>query len=576
MRWPMSRNIREIIIILLFMMLSYSFFSGEVVLGADIVEKLLVSKNLSVAIGDIYGFFLENELLFNRIMNLMVMINLLLFLFLAKFYKDYKENSVDKKELSKKLKDQNLLLDDINIHVWTFKDEETYGLVNKAHAEFINKSKEEIEDQNIYNIYPKEEAERSIKCNSRVFREKVEVYTEEIYKDKNGEDRILAITRTPRLDEIGQVDYLICSAADITAHKMTEEKIRSMTYYDSLTGLYNRRYYEYILPKLDREDNLPLSIIVADLNGLKLANDVFGHEAGDRLLKTSARILKDSIRGEDVVIRWGGDEFCALLPNTGAEEAQIIIERIKSNCLRYDLSPFSPNIALGTATKYTMLDRVEDVFNKAEDRMYKQKSEEKNNINNPILSSLIERFLNNGYEEEEHLVRVRELSLKFGNKLGLSDNLIHKLFLLAEFHDIGRLTVSSGILQKRGELNKGDLEELDKHIEAGYNIAKNFKILNPISELILYHHENWDGSGYPIGLRGKEIPLLSRVLRIIDAYDIMVNGRPYRQAISKEEAIKILKAGAGAKYDPELVDEFIDMIEDKQEVRSNKWEEIDE
>jgi len=568
----MSRNIKEIVVVLLCIILSYSFFSGEAVFG----EELLISNNISGVIGDIYRFYLENEVLLNIIMNLLFIINLVLFFFLFKLYGVYKDTLEDKEDLVKKLRGQNVLLEDINIHVWTFKNEDTYGLVNKAHAEFINKSKDEIEDQNVYNIYTKEEAERSIKYNRRVFREKIEIYTEEIYKDKDGQDRILAVTRTPRLNNLGQIDYLICSASDITAHKMTEEKIRSMTYYDSLTGLYNRRYYEYILPKLDREENLPLSIMVADLNGLKLANDVFGHEAGDRLLKTSARILKDSIRGQDVVIRWGGDEFCALLPNTDVKEAQIIIDRIKSNCLEYDLAPFSPNIALGAATKYTLQDKVEDVFNEAENRMYKQKSEEKNNINNPILASLIERFLNNGYEEEEHLVRVRELSLKFANKLGLSDNLINKLFLLAEFHDIGRLTVSSGVLHKRGELNKGDLEELDKHIEAGYNIAKNFKILNPISELILYHHENWDGSGYPIGLKGKEIPLLSRILRIIDAYDVMVNGRPYRKAVSKERAIKTLEEGAGVKYDPELVNEFIELIEGGQEDRGNKWEELDE
>jgi diguanylate cyclase (GGDEF)-like protein/PAS domain S-box-containing protein len=572
----MSRYIIEIVVVLLFVMVNHSFFSGEIVLGVESIEELLFSNNISTQIGDIYRFYLENERLFNIIINLMFMINLVLSLFLIKFYKSYRETSKDKEDLIKKLKGQNVLLEDIKIHVWTFKDKETYGLVNKAHAEFIGKSKEEIENSNIYNIYTKEEAKRSINHNRRVFREKVEIYTEEIFKDKNGQDRILAVTRTPKLDNQGKIEYLICSASDITVHKMTEEKIRNMTYYDSLTGAYNRGYYEYILPKLDREENFPLSIIVADLNGLKLANDVFGHEAGDRLLKTSARILKESIRGHDIVIRWGGDEFCVLLPNTSEAEAKIIIERIQRNCLELDLVPFPPNVALGTATKYSFSDKIEDVFNKAENMMYKRKSEEKNNINNPILASLIERFLNNGYEEEEHLIRVRELSLKFANKLGLSENLINKLFLLAEFHDIGRLTVSSGILHKRGELNREDLDELDKHIEAGYNIAKNFKILNPISELILYHHENWDGSGYPIGLKGKEIPLLSRVLRIIDAYDIMINGRPYRQAVSKEEAIRVLQEGAGIKYDPELVSQFIELVEDNQEVRGDKWKEIAE
>ncbi|OCL25483.1 hypothetical protein U472_14145 [Orenia metallireducens] len=572
----MSRYIIEIVVVLLFVMVNHSFFSGEIVLGVESIEELLFSNNISTQIGDIYRFYLENERLFNIMINLMFMINLVLSLFLIKFYKSYRETSKDKEDLIKKLKGQNVLLEDIKIHVWTFKDKETYGLVNKAHAEFIGKSKEEIEDSNIYNIYTKEEAKRSINHNRRVFREKVEIYTEEIFKDKNGQDRILAVTRTPKLDNQGKIEYLICSASDITAHKMTEEKIRNMTYYDSLTGAYNRGYYEYILPKLDREENFPLSIIVADLNGLKLANDVFGHEAGDKLLKTSARILKESIRGHDIVIRWGGDEFCAFLPNTSEAEAKVIIERIQRNCLELDLAPFPPNVALGTATKYSFSDKIEDVFNKAENMMYKRKSEEKNNINNPILASLIERFLNNGYEEEEHLIRVRELSLKFANKLGLSENLTNKLFLLAEFHDIGRLTVSSGILHKRGELNREDLDELDKHIEAGYNIAKNFKILNPISELILYHHENWDGSGYPIGLKGKEIPLLSRVLRIIDAYDIMINGRPYRQAVSKEEAIRVLQEGAGIKYDPELVSQFIELVEDNQEVRGDKWKEIAE
>jgi len=368
-------------------------------------------------------------------------------------------------------------------------------------------------------------------------------------------------------------DKSIVSLIDITERKKAEEKIKYMSYHDSLTGLYNRKFYEEELRRLDVERKLPLSMIVGDANGLKLTNDVFGHEAGDELLKEIARILKNATREEDIIARWGGDEFGIILAETSEEVAKSIIKRIKDGCDSSDFEPITPQIALGCATKVVPKEAIEDIYRRAENRMYDDKSENKSSGNSELLKSLTDKLENNSYETVGHTSRMISMSRKMGDSLGLSERDLQNLVKLAKYHDIGKLAIEKSILNKAELLTAEEWEECKKHSEHGYNIAKSFQDLRNISNGILYHHENWDGTGYPEGLAGEDIPLLSRIVHIVDAYDALLN-RPYNSInnkeeyqgpMSKDQAVREIEDKSGRIFDPKLVDVFLKLIEEGRE-----------
>lgn len=165
---------------------------------------------------------------------------------------------------------------------------------------------------------------------------------------------------------------------------------------------------------------------------------------------------------------------------------------------------------------------------------------------------------------------IKELALQLGEALYLSDYQLKDLGLLAELHDLGKVSIPKKILEKKEQLTPEEWEEIKRHPEIGYKIACSSPELSNIAEGILSHHEWWDGSGYPQGLKGKEIPLISRIITIVDAYDIMTNGSPYKAAMSKKEALKELEKGAGSQFDPEIVDVFIKQVLAKSTSRGEK------
>ncbi|PRX29463.1 PAS domain S-box-containing protein/diguanylate cyclase (GGDEF)-like protein [Orenia metallireducens] len=347
----------------------------------------------------------------------------------------------------------------------------------------------------------------------------------------------------------------IISLVDITERKKLEERMIYLGYHDDLTGLYNRYYYEEMIIKLDRKDKFPLSIIIADSNCLKMVNDTFGHEEGDRVIQIIADILQDNTREGDVVARWGGDEFGILLPNTSFKSANKIVERIRLSCREWNKGLITPSIALGVATKTDSNQCLKKIINIAENRMYNDKLKNKRSIDNSLILSLERSLLSRNHEIRRHISRVRVLALKFGKVLKLSLEEQKRLSLLARLHDIGKLGLPERVVKLGNTLAVEELKELKRHCEIGYRAVKNFQELLPIANSILFHHERWDGRGYPQGLQGKEIPLLARIISIIDFYEMMT--RDYQKGLSQQEALEELKKERGKCFDPELVDEFI-------------------
>jgi diguanylate cyclase (GGDEF)-like protein/PAS domain S-box-containing protein len=350
---------------------------------------------------------------------------------------------------------------------------------------------------------------------------------------------------------------------DITKRKEAEEKLNFLRFHDELTGLFNRAYFEEEVKRLDTERQLPLSFIIGDVNGLKLINDAFGSEEGDKILKIIAKAIRECCRREDIISRWGEDEFAILLPKTSAEYSQKVMSRVKEICQKNSKGKVKFEMAMGSATKRDKDQDFQGIIKDAKDEMYKNKLFESKSVPDSVISSLVDSLLGESYETREHGKRVRKLVLKIGRTIGLPKSKLDELSILADIHDLGKIAIPDDIVTKRDKLNEKDWKILRSYPEIGYNIAKSSYKYSNIAEYILTHHERWDGTGYPQGLKGEDIPIVSRITAIADAYDVMRSGRFYKRTLSKKEAIKELEKSSGTQFDPQLVKQFIEILEEE-------------
>ena len=357
-------------------------------------------------------------------------------------------------------------------------------------------------------------------------------------------------------------DQVIVVVRNITERKQAEERLRYLSFHDIMTGSYNRTYFEEELRRLDTRRQVPLSIIIGDIDGLKTVNDTLGHRKGDQLIIKVAEVLKRMCRAEDMVCRWGGDEFAILLPKTDNATAEMIIDRIRRECEKTKEGSIPASISLGVATKKDSDQNIEDILREAEDDMYRDKMMGSKRTRFSVVSYFQRALAERTQETAEQGRRIQSLVLKFGGALGLLDKEKEELGILAALHDIGEIAVPENIILKPGSLTPAEWEIIKKHPEIGNNIARSVPDLVAIGEAILSHHEHWDGTGYPRGLQGAQIPLTSRILAIIDAYDAMTGGRPYKKAISHQEAIEEIERCAGTQFDPELAGLFTKIVSD--------------
>ncbi|NMD42391.1 MAG: diguanylate cyclase [Firmicutes bacterium] len=354
--------------------------------------------------------------------------------------------------------------------------------------------------------------------------------------------------------------YFADIAWTIAEFKQSEEKIRYISFHDILTGLYNRAFIEEEMHRLDTDRQLPISIIVADLNGLKLVNDTYGHSVGDQMLRIVADILKKSCRKDDIIARWGGDEFLVLLPRTSGDKVQTIFKRIRKKCRDAYIGDVPVSLALGCAVKDHPAISLSDTIKKAEDYMYKRKLADSKSTKSAVLNALLKTLGAKSYETEEHSCRMQMMALEFGEKLGLPDSELDRLSLLITLHDIGKISISEEILTRAGPLTEDEWKIIKKHPETGFRIARSTGEFAHIAEDILSHHERWDGRGYPRGLKGEQIPFLARITSIVDAFEVMTRGRPYKDKLSVKEAIEELSRCSGTQFDPELARLFIENV----------------
>jgi len=377
---------------------------------------------------------------------------------------------------------------------------------------------------------------------------------------KDGKEIAIADSAAPICDNSENIHGVVLVFRDVSIEQDNLKRIEYLSFHDQLTGLYNRHFFEAELKRLDTPRNLPISIVVADVNGLKLINDAFGHEAGDELLKKAAEVMLSQCRADEIVTRIGGDEFVILLPGTGLSDTERIVKRIQEKTRETFVDTVMLSISMGWACKDAPDIEFAEVFKQAEKYMYRRKLFESQSMRGTTVHSIIRALYEKNKREEQHSRRVSVLNIKIGQAMGLKEESIEELKNIGMLHDIGKIAIPDGILDKPGGLTPEERNEIMRHSEIGYHILSSVSEMAEIAGNVLAHHERWDGKGYPKGLCRDEIPLYARITAVANVYDSMVTERPYRNTFSKEEALEELKRNAGTQFDPEVVKFFVESV----------------
>jgi len=348
-------------------------------------------------------------------------------------------------------------------------------------------------------------------------------------------------------------------------------EITYLSYHDFLTELYNRRFWEKEIKRLNIMENHPISIIIGDINGLKLINDTFGHEEGDEFLKKAATSIQSACHKDDIVARWGGDEFIILLLKTKKAEAEEVVNQIKYLYSAEMVNGIQVSISFGWDTKHTMNEEINTIFKNAEDDMYRNKTCENESIRSKMIHTIIKTLHEKNPREELHSKRVSELCQAIGKEIGLSDIELRMLKVGGLLHDIGKIAIEESILNKQEKLTDQEWNEVKRHPDIGSRILSSSCDMLELADYILAHHERWDGAGYPKGLLGEAIPMVARIIAIADSYDAMTSERPYRKVLSENSVLAEIRNNAGTQFDPKIARIFIEKVLNQQ---WNKYEHI--
>lgn len=362
---------------------------------------------------------------------------------------------------------------------------------------------------------------------------------------------------------VTQMDDVLVIVRDMTTEVLFQEKLRDMAMRDGLTRLYSRRYFEERLAEIDGRYMENQAIIVMDIDGLKIINDTMGHEAGDKLIITVAGILTNIFDEAMCIARIGGDEFGVLITGLHQDAIERQLENFGSEIKKYKRKKDTLNLSVSYG--YSFIKKaVADLsmmFREADNKMYQNKLLKENSNRSSIVKALTKMLEAKDFITQGHAQRMERLAVMMGRTLGLSHNQIDRLELLAKFHDIGKVGIPDSILMKPGRLTENEWEIMKSHSIIGKRIAETSPELREISQLILLHHERWDATGYPLGMRGEDIPVECRILSIIDTFDAMTNDRPYRNALSLKEAGAEIARCAGTQFDEHLVHIFFTIID---------------
>lgn len=426
--------------------------------------------------------------------------------------------------------------------------------VNTAACNITGYENDELLGKNAFELIPEESQADLLKAFEEMD-EKGSFSMTLKFVRKDLEKRICSIDAV----KIASKEY-IAFIKDITESKRIEEKLEYSYSHDELTGLYSRKYFDEKLPEFDIEANLPISIVIADINGLKVINDAFGWQVGDKVIQKAAAVIKKESRGCDIIARWSADRFIAIMPKCDLCKAEKVVQNIKEHYAKENIDSVSLSASFGASEKRNSDERIDALIKAAEDDMLKNKAYESASTRGKTINMILSTLHEKSRREEMHSKRVSEICMSIGKALGLSEADITKLKVIGLVHDIGKIGINERILNKQGKLTERERSEIFRHPEIGYRILSSSNTTSELAEHMLAHHERIDGKGYPNGICGNEISRMTRILSIADSYDAMTSKRSYRNPMPKELAIKELTDNSNTQFDPEIVKVFINKV----------------
>lgn len=375
--------------------------------------------------------------------------------------------------------------------------------------------------------------------------------------------------------------------------KLEQTHIKELVDYanlDGLTGLYNHRYFNELLNHLFdqfRKDGISLSLIMLDLDNFKNYNDTYGHSQGDEILKEISALIRGVIREKDILCRYGGDEFCIILPEAEKEEASKVAGKIRNVIADFNyhgkenMSNNHLTASIGVSTLNSQMEKYTDLVEHADIALYRAKFLRRNKVEvySSIFDHIMEKDPNENLLDEikplktlmtvinsrdsytfNHVERVFHYCRIVSEYIGLSAEDKRTLLFGAYLHDLGKINTSKETLISSIKLSTEQWEELKKHPQDSADIVRQIKGFEKVVPVVLQHHERYDGSGYPQGLKGEEIDYLARILTVADSFDAMTNQRPYQKAKTFQEAFQEIERCKGTHFDPVIADQFMEAL----------------
>ncbi|MDP2425961.1 MAG: PAS domain-containing protein [bacterium] len=388
----------------------------------------------------------------------------------------------------------------------------------------------------------------------------VELIDITLLKSRKDEWFFIEDSAAPLFDETKNLIGVVMVFRDVTQLITQRKAMEYSSMHDSLTKLFNRRYLEEAIQESYPISEYPITFLFCDVNGLKFTNDAFGHRNGDQLLLRAVDVLIQCAPQNAIVTRWGGDEFIVLCKKTDEDAAYHLKHQIKDLFASIDVNGLKGSISIGYQTSYLPTDSLEQVMNEAESFMYREKTMERETYKNHSVDTIMSKLHALCPSEASHSEQVSRLALLFGQFLQLDVIDIERLRTSGFYHDIGKIILPLDVLLKNDTLDGKEWKAIKDHPLVSYRILNGAGNTADIADIVLSHHENYDGSGYPKGLKGNQVLKLSRILRVIEAYEAMTSPRPYHRPLSKQEATEELKRGSGTQFDPSIVNDFLSFI----------------
>ncbi len=425
---------------------------------------------------------------------------------------------------------------------------------NDYDKDLMEKNIEKSRINKLYNFFNEEQVETfyekihlCINSDSRI------LYEGEFELDNK--KKIIQTCLTP-IYKNNMLVYILGTRKDITEKRKMEEQLKYTEQRDLITGLYNRSFFEDGLKEYDNNVYLPLTIIMADIEGIKMTSNAFGYGEGYILLKKTANIISELLDSSKIIARIGEERIGIILTNTTSEEAEIFIKKIKDSFKINDTRiPLLLTLVYGT--KNEINENLLDIVNDLQTSIKKQRLYTGKKHGDYSLQVILKALFEKSKREFDHSNRVSDICKLIAEEMQFSPEDINMIGYCGLVHDIGKVSISEHILNKQSKLNEDEFTIIKTHCEKGYRILSSTTVFSDIAKYILYHHERWDGTGYPNQIAGDEIPIPARIIGVADAFDAMIEERPYKKNLTILEAIDELKNNSGTQFAPDVVNVFV-------------------